>query len=135
MEFKKGTGWKACYDEKRHLYTAEKGGGMAYDLYEITQQIYEKLGKEGMSDRDNERLISTGRHLFSKVNDRCGPPYSIMFDKDYESLAPWASAVSVGKVWSDELTDAAVELFESEADNREQRTKARAERMKKTEEE
>lgn len=26
MQFKKGCGWKACYDEKRNLYTAETGG-------------------------------------------------------------------------------------------------------------
>ena len=26
MEFKEGYGWKACYDEERNLYTAERGG-------------------------------------------------------------------------------------------------------------
>ena len=40
MQFKEGTGWKACYDEQRELYTAEEGGGMAYDLFEITKDIY-----------------------------------------------------------------------------------------------
>ena len=32
MEFKKGLGWKACYDEERNLYTAERGGPGAYNL-------------------------------------------------------------------------------------------------------
>ena len=48
------------------------------------------------------------------VDDRCGPPYTVVFDDDYEELCPWANVVSSGKVWPDELTDAAVELFESE---------------------
>ncbi|MBR6336608.1 MAG: hypothetical protein IKR76_02650 [Ruminococcus sp.] len=134
MQFKEGTGWKACYDEQRELYTAEEGGGMAYGLFEITKDIYDRLGQKGMSDADNERLIRTGRHLFQNVNDRCGPPYSIMYDENYETLAPWASVVDSGKRWSDEMTDAAVELFESEADNREQRRAARKKRMNKTEE-
>ncbi len=133
MQFKQGTGWKACYDEERELYTAEEGGGMAYDLFEITKEVYDRLGQKGMSDADNERLIRTGRHLFQNVNDRCGPPYSIMYDENYDTLAPWASVVDSGKRWSDELTDAAVELFESEADNREQRRAARKERMNITE--
>ena len=39
-----------------------------------------------------------------------------------------ANVVSSGKVWPDELTDAAVEIFESEKNNREQRRKKREER-------
>ena len=44
---------------------------------------------------------------------------AIVFDDDYETLCPWASVVKSGQVWSDELTDAAVELLESEKNNRE----------------
>ena len=51
-----------------------------------------------------------------------------IFDDDYEKLCPWANVVSSGKVWLDELTDAAVELFESEKNNREQRRKKSEER-------
>ena len=36
-----------------------------------------------------------------------------------------------GKVWPDELTDAAVEIFASEENNRQQRRKKREERKKK----
>lgn len=27
------------------------------------------------------------------VNDRCGPPYHIVFDQNYRELCPWASIV------------------------------------------
>ena len=110
MEFKKGLGWKACYDEERNLYTAERGGPGAYNLYEITKEIYDQL-------EDGAREID--------VYDRCGPPYTVVFDHDYEKLCPWAKVISSGKVWPDELTDAAVEIFESEKNNREQRRKRR----------
>ena len=42
-----------------------------------------------------------------------------------------ANVVPNGKVWPDELTDAAVEIFESEKNNREQRRKRREERERK----
>ena len=38
MQFKTGTGWKACSDEERGFYSAEYGGGQNYDLYEITKE-------------------------------------------------------------------------------------------------
>ena len=132
MEFKEGCGWKACYDEERNLYTAERGGVGAYHLYEITKEIYDQL-ENGVSDDVVYKLITEGRHLYMDVNDRCGPPYTVVFDQDYERLCPWANVVSSGEVWPDELTDAAVEIFESEKNNREQRRKKREEREKKDE--
>ncbi len=129
MVFKKGDGWKACYDEETGVYTAERGGCGYYDLYEITKEIFDQL-EDGMRDRDTYELIDSGRHLYMDVNDRCGPPYTVVFDDDYEKLCPWANIVSSGKVWPDELTDAAVEIFASEANNREQRRKKKTEREK-----
>ncbi len=38
MEFKKGSGWKACYDEERNLYTAERGGVGYYHLLLLDKQ-------------------------------------------------------------------------------------------------
>ena len=73
-------------------------------------------------------LIAQGRHLYMTVNDRCGPPYTVILDSDYQKLCPWAETVTTGEVWPDELTDAAVEVFASEADNREQRRKKREQR-------
>jgi hypothetical protein len=59
------------------------------------------------------------------VDDRCGPPYTIVFDDDYETLCPWANVMKSGKIWPDALTDAAVELFASEKNNRDQRRRKR----------
>jgi len=128
MEFKEGMGWKACFDEERGLYTAELWGMGNDDLYEIDEAVYGMLGKDGVSDSDAASLISTGRHLYMHVNDRMGPPYTVVLDSDYRSLCPWASVSGGGELWSEELTDAAVELFASEEKNREQRAKKRAER-------
>ena len=130
MEFKRGCDWKACYDAERDLYTAERSGCGYYHLYQITAEIYNAL-REDMNDIDSYHLIDQGRHLYMDVDDRCGPPYTVVLDDDYEKLCPWANAVQSGKVWPTELTDAAVEIFESEKDNREQRAKKREERKKK----
>ncbi len=132
MEFKKGCDWKACYDEERKLYTAERGGCGYYYLYEITEEIYNAL-REDMSDIDSFHLLDKGRQLYMDIDDRCGPPYTVVFDHDYEKLCPWAKVASSGHVWSDELTDAAVEIFESQKNNREQRRKYREEREKNAE--
>ena len=131
MQFKEGIGWKACYDEKRKLYTAETGGSGNYDLYQITKEIYDRIGAIDMDDSDSLRLIYSGRHLYMDVNDRCGPPYTVVFDNEYCDLCPWAHIVCSGHVWGETLTDAAVELFASEAQNRPQRRKKRQEKEKK----
>ena len=130
MQFKKGDGWKACYDEETGRYTAERIGPGYYNLYEITEEIFDALA-DGMNDWDCYHLVGKGRDLYMDVNDRCGPPYTIIFDHDYEKICPWASVRQSGRVWPDELTDAAVEIFESEKDNREQRRKRREEQEKK----
>lgn len=57
------------------------------------------------------------RHLYMSVNDRCGPPYTIVFDDDYEKLCPWADIVKSGTVLPDELTDAAMKIFALEKNN------------------
>ena len=124
MQFKQGDGWKACYDEETGKYTAERKGPGYYHLYEITEEIFGSL-TNGMNDWDSYHLLQDGRDLYMDVNDRCGPPYTIIFDHDYEKLCPWAKVRQSGKIWSDELTDAAVELFESQKNNREQRRKYR----------
>ena len=131
MQFKEGFGWKACYDEERKLYTAQRWSS---DLYEINKEIYNQLSEE-LSSGEAGRLISSGRHLYMDVNDRCRPPYTVVFDADYKELCPWADVIHSGPDWQDEMVDAAVELFDSEADNREQRRKKREEREKKQAEE
>ena len=128
MIFKKGMGWRACYDEERNLYTAEIGGGPNHDLYEITKEIFDLLD-DPATERPSS-LISSGRHLYMAVDDRCGPPYTVILDEDYQKLCPWAETMISGEVMPTELVDAAVEIFASEADNREQRRKKKAEREK-----
>ncbi len=126
MEFKEGSGWTCCFDPETGRYTAQIGGGPNCDLYEITKEIYDRV-----DDPDIEwptRLICDGRHLFMSVDDRCGPPYSVVFDSDYEKLCPWSNAVVSGRTWDDDFTDAVVEVMASEANNREQRRKKKAER-------
>lgn len=127
MEFKQGPGWKACYDAERELYTAQLGGGVNCTLYEITKEIYERVDAPDVDWPS--RLICDGRKLFMSVNDRCGPPYTIVFDSDYKDLCPWTDAVVTGEPWPDEMTDAVVEVLESEKNNREQRRRKRKERQ------
>ncbi|MBP5604804.1 MAG: hypothetical protein J6X60_04595 [Ruminiclostridium sp.] len=132
MQFKgKEYDWKACFDEETGRCTAEySSGGGNYSLYEITKEIYDSLDEAG-SFGDAVSAIIKGRQLYMAVDDRCGPPYTIVFDHDYETLAPWAKVIRSGRVWLDELTDAAVEIFESQKDNREQRRARRAQRESK----
>ena len=129
MHFKEGSGWKACYDETNGFCSAERSGPGYYTLYEISKEAFDLL-EDGMSEWDMCKIIEKGRRLYMDVNDRCGPPYTVVLDDDYEKLCPWAKVISSGRVWPDELTDAAVEIFESEKDNREQRRRKRKEREK-----
>ena len=130
MQFKKGMGWKACFDEETGRYTAECGGAGNYDLYEITKEIYDALGKNTTESKAADLFYTGGRHLYMDVNDRCGPPYTVVFDDDYRELCPWAGIAGSGRVWPEALTDAAVELFASEKANREQRRKKLEQRDK-----
>ena len=129
MIFKEGIGWKCCYDPKTGLYTARTGGGGNVDLYEITKEIFDQVDDPGIEWPT--RLISQGRHLFMSVDDRCGPPYTVVFDEDYKKICPWTEPQIAGKIWSEEMTDAAVEVFASEENNREQRRAKKAQREKK----
>ena len=124
MQFKKGSGWKACYNDETGRYFGEYGGIQSYHLYELTKEMFDRLD-ESMTEGDASDIMYDGRHLYMSVDDRCGPPYTVVFDDDYGKLCPWANVMRSGREWPDELTDAAVELFESEKNNREQRRKKR----------
>ena len=128
MKIKSGLGWKACCNEEKGIYGAELIFQGSWDLYEISAAVFNSLGKNTSPSEAGE-LIRTGRHLYMHVNDRYNPPYTVVLDDDYASYCPWAGPPE-GKVWSEAMTDAAVELFESEKDNRAQRREKR-ERKKK----
>ena len=124
----RGNEWTAWKDEETNSFTAETSVPGAYNLYQINSDIFEKLASDELDETEKYRLIHDGRHLYMSVDDRCGPPYDIVFDEDYEKICPWAKVVSSGMTWPAELTDAAVELFASEVDNREQRREKRRKR-------
>ena len=127
---KKGRGFCA-WDDENGRYFGEYGGIQSYNLYELTKEQFDLLS-EKMTESEASDIMHEGRHLYMSVDDRCGPPYTIVFDDDYEKLCPWAKVMGKDKnVWSDELTDAAVEIFASEKNNREQRRKKREEKSKK----
>lgn len=129
MIFKEGEGWKCCYDPETGIYTAKTGYCGNIDLYEITKEIFDQVDDPGIEYPT--RLICQGRHLFMSVDDRCGPPYTVIFDDDYEKICPWTKVNTTGKIWSEEMTDAVVEVFASEENNREQRRAKKAQREKK----
>ena len=96
---------------------------MNYNLYELEKEQFAQLNSE-MTEGDASTIMYEGRHMYMSVDDRCGPPYTIVFDDEYKTLCPWAKIVGEGKrVWPKELTDAAVNLFASEKKNREYRRK------------
>lgn len=130
MEFKSGSGWRCCCDPETGLYTAETGGGPNHDLYEITKEIYDHIDDPGV-EWPVGMIHKGGRHLYMTVNDRCGPPYTVILDTDYKRLCPWAKTVITGEVWDEDMTDEAVEVFASEANNRAQRRAKKAERERK----
>ncbi len=130
MKYKEGIRWKAAYDEKTGKGGAEVVFQGSWELFEINAQIFGQL-RDKMPGGEAEKLITGCRRLYAHVNDRCGPPYTIVLDDDYADYCPWMKKSEPdGKTWSPEMTDAAVELFESEKDNREQRRKKRAKREK-----
>lgn len=133
MKKKEGLGWEAFYDEERQLYTAATWGMGSFDIYEIDAAIFSQVGDGTIGASESERLIRSGRHLYMDVNDRCGPPYSVVLDDDVLSLCPWAEKKinGGGPSWSEALTDAAVEMLDSEKKNRDKRRKKREEREKK----
>lgn len=128
MLFKKGSGWKACFDSRNGRYFGEYGGIQDYHLYEITKEIFDRLDKK-MTEGDAGSIMRDGRHMYMAVNDRCGPPYTIVFDGEYQTLCPWADVVKSGEVWPDELTDAAVELFASEKNRRSEKKETGTEKQ------
>lgn len=71
MKHKEGNGWKAWNDEKNDRCFGEYGGGMSYNLYELTKEQYDSLD-ESMTEGDASMIMYEGRHLYMSVNDRCG---------------------------------------------------------------
>ena len=62
MQFKEGIGWKACRDEEKNVYTAQRSWRGFYQLCEIDSKVYDKLG----GDNDPDQLIRSGRVLLPR---------------------------------------------------------------------
>ena len=103
MQFKKGLGWKACYDEERNLYTAQTSWRGDYHLYEINSEIWSQLGEPGV---DSDKLIHSGRHLYYSQDSPIGPPTDMVIDENYAELGTWTNIRTSGNAMSEELTDA-----------------------------
>ena len=58
---------------------------MTSGIRKITKEIYEHLDDPDVG-RPTSMIHAGGRRLFMSVNDRCGPPYTIVFDSDYKDL-------------------------------------------------
>ena len=92
MQFKEGLGWKACYDEERNLYTAERSWRGYYQLCEIDKATYDALGAEPIDGERDDKLIASGRCLFEADDDYYTSPYCIVKDDNYNIIAPWSRA-------------------------------------------
>ena len=122
MQFKEGFLWKACYDEERELYTAERHWRGFYQLSVIDRESYDKL-----DDETAGKLIQNGRCLVESDGDYYTMPYFTVFDEDYDRLAPWSDArrraEAIETKTGRELTDLPVELSPEEEKNQEYRKK------------
>ena len=84
---KRGGNWTAFYDPETGRYFAEimytsREGREEYD-YEITQDIYERLGTLA-DDVENERLIKTAKMTYSFENTMYGTlgPERVVWDDE-----------------------------------------------------
>ena len=90
---KKGNNWTAYYDPDTKRYFAEiiytsREGREQYN-YEITQDIYDRLGSFG-DDVENERLIKTGEMAYSFENTMygtLGPERMVWNEEANEAMA------------------------------------------------
>ncbi len=104
--FKQGEGsadnssrWKVCFDKQEGRYTAEVrfggAGGASYKLYEISREIFERVGTFEDDDYKSERLIREGgRKLYISIADRNTPGCDEVIDRDYRKLCAWAEIIS-----------------------------------------
>lgn len=92
MQFKEGSGWKACFDEERDLYTAQVSNRGFYALSEIDKEAFDKLGTDGVDDLDAYLIIRNGRTLFETNDEPTTMPSYRVRDERYQELAPWSSA-------------------------------------------
>ena len=89
----------------KHWHGAASDSWFSHLAIEVPGEETSAEWLEPVSEDDYGKL---GQDV-TDIDDRCGPPYTVVLDKDYERLCPWANVVPSENVWPDELTDAAVE--------------------------
>ena len=100
---KKGNNWTAYYDPDTNRYFAEimytsREGREQYN-YEITRDIYERLGTFG-DDVENERLIKTAEMSYSFENTMygtLGPERTVWNEEAYEAMRKCENKNSANK--------------------------------------
>lgn len=93
LHFKKGPGWKACFDEEHNVYTAERSWRGFYQLTEIDRDTYERLGTDAIGNDSPTELIGRGREMFQSDDDYYTMPYCWVRDEHYAEIAPWSDAI------------------------------------------
>lgn len=93
LHFKKGPGWKACFDEEHNVYTAERSWRGFYQLTEIDRDTYERLGTDAIGNDSPTELIGRGREMFQSDDDYYTMPYCSVRDEHYAEIAPWSDAI------------------------------------------
>lgn len=58
MQFKKGLGWKACYDEEKGIYTAKLSWRGDASYYEIDAELFNRLDTPEMGNDYPDDLVS-----------------------------------------------------------------------------
>ena len=95
MQFKEGSGWKACRDERTGRCTASSftcdREGSEDALYEIPESVFSQLrAKTFQQSLESGRLIrDQGRILYRYVSNCHGEPYSIVYDENWRELCAW----------------------------------------------
>ena len=104
MQFKTGIGWKACYDEERELYTAQRSWRGFYQLCEIDKEIYDVLGTEAMGEESADEWIAKGRHLIEADDDYYTMPYCTVSWTPSLPVSPRPTARTSAIPWTSPMT-------------------------------
>ena len=114
MQFKKGLGWKACYDEEKGIYTARISWRGDASYYEIDAEVFNRLDTPEIGGADPEEMIRKGRLLYEKSDSSIGPATETVFDDNFAELCSWAEIRRCDHKSSSEMTDLNVRLWGNE---------------------
>ena len=114
MQFKKGLGWNACYDEEKGIYTARLSWRGDASYYEIDAEVFNRLDTPEMGNDSPDDLIRTGRLLYEKCDGSIGPATETVHDDNFTELCSWDEIRRCAHKSSIEMTDLFTELWGNE---------------------